>query len=152
MTAKNGPYLVTNVTTLRTPLGEQRPVPPTLALCRCGASATKPSCDGACATSGFTGGKDPKRVPDQRDAYPGTQVTIFDNRGICQHSGLCTDRAPTAFRTGTEPFVAPSGASPRRARPGRARLPVGRAEPGLRPRRRRAAWPTGTAPGSARSR
>jgi CDGSH-type Zn-finger protein/truncated hemoglobin YjbI len=110
MTAKNGPYLVTNVTTLRTPRGEQIPVPPTVALCRCGASATKPSCDGACATSGFTDAKDPERVPDQRDTYPGTQVTIFDNRGICQHSGLCTDRAPVAFRTNAEPFVAPSGA------------------------------------------
>src|SRR5581483_2923384 len=109
-TAANGPYLVTNVTTLRTPLGEDRPVPPTLALCRCGASAIKPSCDGACTTSGFTDAKDPKRVPDQRDTYPGTQVTIFDNRGICQHSGLCTDRAPVAFRTSAEPFVAPSGA------------------------------------------
>src|SRR5581483_3588286 len=31
-------------------------------------------------------------------------------RGICQHSGLCTDRAPVAFRTSAEPFVAPSGA------------------------------------------
>jgi len=109
-TAKNGPYLVTNVTTLRTPHGEDQTVPPTLALCRCGASATKPLCDGACATSGFTDAKDPKRVPDQRDSYPGTQVTIFDNRGICQHSGLCTDRAPVAFRTSAEPFVAPSGA------------------------------------------
>jgi uncharacterized Fe-S cluster protein YjdI/CDGSH-type Zn-finger protein len=61
-------------------------------------------------TSGFTDDKDPNRVPDQRDTYPGVQVTIFDNRGICQHSGLCTDRAPTAFRTNAEPFVAPSGA------------------------------------------
>jgi CDGSH-type Zn-finger protein/truncated hemoglobin YjbI len=109
-TARNGPYLVTNVTTLRTPHGEDQPVPPTLALCRCGASATKPFCDGACATSGFTDAKDPKRVPDQRDTYLGSQVTIFDNRGICQHSGLCTDRAPVAFRTSAEPFVAPSGA------------------------------------------
>jgi CDGSH-type Zn-finger protein/truncated hemoglobin YjbI len=110
MTARNGPYLVTNVTTVRTPLGGETPVPPTLALCRCGASAIKPFCDGAHATSGFTDDKDPNRVPDQRDTYPGVQVTIFDNRGICQHSGLCTDRAPTAFRTSTEPFVAPSGA------------------------------------------
>jgi len=109
MTAKNGPYLVTNVTVLRTPLGEERPVPPQLALCRCGASALKPFCDGSHATSGFTDGKDPNRVPDQRDTYPGEQVTIFDNRGICQHSGLCSDRVPTAFRTDKEPFVAPSG-------------------------------------------
>jgi CDGSH-type Zn-finger protein len=109
MTAKNGPYLVTNVTVLRTPLGGEVPVPPQLALCRCGASAAKPFCDGSHTTSGFTDAKDPNRVPDQRDTYPGEQVTIFDNRGICQHSGLCSDRVPTAFRSGTEPFVAPSG-------------------------------------------
>jgi uncharacterized Fe-S cluster protein YjdI/CDGSH-type Zn-finger protein/truncated hemoglobin YjbI len=48
-------------------------------------------------------------VPDQRDTYPGQQVTIFDNRGICQHSGLCTDRLATVFRTDKEPFVAASG-------------------------------------------
>jgi CDGSH-type Zn-finger protein/truncated hemoglobin YjbI len=110
MTAKNGPYLVTNVAAIRTPLGEKLTLPPQLALCRCGASALKPYCDGAHAASGFTDDKDPKRVPDQRDTYPGEQVTIFDNRGICQHSGLCTDRLPTAFRTKEEPFVAPSGA------------------------------------------
>ena len=109
MTAKNGPYLVTNVAAVRTPLGERLTLPPQLALCRCGASALKPFCDGTHATSGFTDDKDPKRVPDQRDTYPGEQVTIFDNRGICQHSGLCSDRLATAFRTRQEPFVAPSG-------------------------------------------
>ena len=110
VTAKNGPYLVTNVPAIRTPLGETLTLPPQLALCRCGASAMKPFCDGTHASSGFTEDKDPHRVRDQRDTYPGQQVTIFDNRGICQHSGLCTDRLATAFRTGTEPFVAPSGA------------------------------------------
>ena len=109
MTAKNGPYLVTNVPAVRTPLGETLTLPPQLALCRCGGSATKPFCDGTHASNGFTDAKDPNRVPDQRDTYPGQQVTIFDNRGICQHSGLCTDRLATAFRTGAEPFVAPSG-------------------------------------------
>jgi CDGSH-type Zn-finger protein/truncated hemoglobin YjbI len=110
MTAKNGPYLVTNAAAVRDHLGEKLTLPPQLALCRCGASASKPFCDGTHATSGFTDDKDPKRVPDQRDTYPGEQVTIFDNRGICQHSGLCTDRLATAFRTSQEPFVAPSGA------------------------------------------
>ena len=109
MTAKNGPYLVTNIPAVRTPLGGTLTLPPQLALCRCGASATKPFCDGTHASHGFTDAKDPNRVPDQRDTYPGQQVTIFDNRGICQHSGLCTDRLPTAFRTSQEPFVAPSG-------------------------------------------
>src|SRR5580693_4367924 len=109
-TAKNGPYLVTNAAAVRNHLGETLTLPPQLALCRCGASASKPFCDGTHATSGLTDDKDPKRVPDQRDTYPGEQVTIFDNRGICQHSGLCTDRLATAFRTKAEPFVAPSGA------------------------------------------
>jgi CDGSH-type Zn-finger protein/truncated hemoglobin YjbI len=109
MTAKNGPYLVTNVPVVRTPLGETLPVPPQLALCRCGGSSDQPFCDGTHAGNGFTDAKDPNRVPDQRDTYPGEQVTIFDNRGICQHSGLCTDRLATVFRTDQEPFVAPSG-------------------------------------------
>ena len=109
VTAKNGPYLVTNVPAVRTPLGQTLTLPPQLALCRCGGSAIKPFCDGTHASSGFTDTKDPNRVPDQRDTYPGQQVTVFDNRGICQHSGLCTDRLPTVFRTDAEPFVAPSG-------------------------------------------
>ena len=91
-----------------THLGQPLPVPPQVALCRCGGSARKPFCDGSHA-SGFTDGKDPNRVPDRRDTYQGEQVTIFDNRGICQHSGLCTDRLSTVFRAGQEPFVAPSG-------------------------------------------
>ncbi|HEY0933968.1 MAG TPA: ferritin-like domain-containing protein [Trebonia sp.] len=107
--AENGPYLATNIAALRSHLGDQVAGPPQLALCRCGQSAAKPFCDGSHAQSGFSGEKDPGRVPDQRDSYDGQQVTIFDNRGICQHSGLCSDRLPVTFRTGTEPFVAPSG-------------------------------------------
>ncbi len=109
-TARNGPYLATNVRYLRNYLGEEIPAPPQVALCRCGGSAAKPFCDGSHARNGFTDAKDPKRVPDRLDTYPGVQVTILDNRGTCQHSGLCTDRLPTAFRAGQEPFVAPSGA------------------------------------------
>jgi CDGSH-type Zn-finger protein/truncated hemoglobin YjbI len=107
--APDGPYLATNVATLRDYLGQDVPVPPEVALCRCGASARQPFCDGSHATSGFTGDKDPKRVPDHRDRYDGEQVTVFDNRGICQHSGFCTDRLNTVFRTDAEPFVAASG-------------------------------------------
>jgi CDGSH-type Zn-finger protein/truncated hemoglobin YjbI len=109
-TAKDGPYLVTNVPRMVDDLGEPVRVTPQLALCRCGRSSVKPFCDGTHARIGFTDAKDPRRVRDQRDSYAGQQVTILDNRGLCQHSGLCTDRLAAVFRTGQEPFVAPSGA------------------------------------------
>ncbi len=106
--ASNGPYLVTNVASLTDYLGASADVLPQLAMCRCGNSAIKPFCDGS-HVNGFSDNKDPKRVADRRDTYDGQQLTIFDNRGICQHSGRCTDRLATVFRTGAEPFVAPSG-------------------------------------------
>jgi CDGSH-type Zn-finger protein/truncated hemoglobin YjbI len=107
--ADSGPYLVTNAAAVRSHLGEPLQVPPQLALCRCGESGDKPFCDGSHARTGFSGAKDPKRVPNRRDTYPGAQLTIFDNRGICQHSGFCTGRLSTVFRTDAEPFVAPNG-------------------------------------------
>ena len=47
-------------------------------------------------------------MPDKRDTYEGVQLTVFDNRGICQHSGFCTDRLSTVFHT-EGAFVTPSG-------------------------------------------
>jgi CDGSH-type Zn-finger protein/truncated hemoglobin YjbI len=105
----DGPYLVTNVQRLTDWLGEPLPSRPQMALCRCGASQRKPFCDGTHAEMGFSGTKDPNRVPDRLDTYVGQQVTILDNRGICQHSGFCTDRLAGVFRVGQETFVAPSG-------------------------------------------
>lgn len=107
--ARDGPYLVTNVPTVLNHLGIATGAAPQRALCRCGASAVKPACDGACHANGFSDAKDPGRVPDQRDTYHGQQVTVFDNRGICQHSGFCTDRLPAVFRADNDLFVAPSG-------------------------------------------
>jgi CDGSH-type Zn-finger protein/truncated hemoglobin YjbI len=103
----DGPYLVSNPAHLRNWLGEELPTRPQMALCRCGESATKPLCDRACARTGFSDAKDPKRVPDRRDSYDGVQLTVYDNRGICQHSGFCTDRLNTVFHT-EGAFVTPS--------------------------------------------
>ncbi len=105
----DGPYLVTNASRICDHLGVPVPLRPQMALCRCGSSARKPLCDGSHAQVRFTGGKDPNRVPDRRDAYRGQQITILDNRGICAHSGFCTDRVPAVFHSGSEPFVTPSG-------------------------------------------
>jgi uncharacterized Fe-S cluster protein YjdI len=108
--ALDGPYLVTNVEQFTNWLGEELPLAPQMALCRCGQSSTKPYCDGSHAQSGFSGGKDPGRISDRRDEYKGQQIEIFDNRGICAHSGFCTDRLASVFHVGKEPFVTPSGA------------------------------------------
>ncbi len=106
----SGPYLVTNANTLVTWLGEPIPVRPQMALCRCGGSAIKPFCDGTHVRIGFTDKKDPQRVLDHSDTYIGTAITILDNRGICAHSGFCSDRLATVFHAGQEPFVSPNGA------------------------------------------
>ena len=104
-----GPYVTTNVETLTNWLGERFEALPQMALCRCGRSSTRPFCDGTHADTDFVDTKDERRVPDRRDTYAGVQVTLLDNRGICQHSGFCTDRLATVFRLHEEPFVAPSG-------------------------------------------
>jgi CDGSH-type Zn-finger protein/truncated hemoglobin YjbI len=103
----NGPYLLTNVATLRNWLGEEMPTRPQMAVCRCGESAIKPSCDGACARTGFTDEKDPNRVADHRDTYASLQLTVTTT-WICQHSGFCTDRLASVFHT-EGAFVTPSG-------------------------------------------
>src|SRR5262245_682753 len=109
-TVRNGPYIVTNAATLSDWLVQPLIVPPTVALCRCGASAIKPFCDGTHVQKAFDDRKDPNRVPDRQDTYVGQQLTTLDNRGTCAHSGFCTDRLATVFHQGKEPFVTPSGA------------------------------------------
>jgi CDGSH-type Zn-finger protein/truncated hemoglobin YjbI len=100
---------VTNAANIRNWLGEEVATRPQMALCRCGGSASKPFCDGTHAELGFSGAKDPGRVPDRLDTFVGQQLTVLDNRGICQHSGYCTDRLASVFRVDGDPFVAPSG-------------------------------------------
>jgi CDGSH-type Zn-finger protein/truncated hemoglobin YjbI len=105
----DGPNVVTNVREFRNWLGEALPAKAEMALCRCGQSSNKPFCDGSHAKANFSGAKDPSRVPDRRDEYDGVGVQIFDNRGICAHSGFCTDRLASVFHVEKEPFVTPSG-------------------------------------------
>ena len=107
--APDGPYLVTNIGTMTDWLGVRLDPTPQAALCRCGASAIKPWCDGSHAQIGWDDAKSADRVPDRLDRYRGLGVTVADNRGTCAHSGFCTDRLPTVFRTDDEPFVAPAG-------------------------------------------
>ncbi|MCC7508600.1 MAG: CDGSH iron-sulfur domain-containing protein [Planctomycetes bacterium] len=95
---KDGPLLLAGFPYLVQMLdGKELPCQGTVALCRCGASNTKPFCDGTHKTNGFSGDKDPDREPDRRDTYVGKHITIHDNRGLCAHAGRCTDGLPQVF-------------------------------------------------------
>ncbi len=109
--AEKGPYIVAGLEQLTGSDGKAIPVKDKIALCRCGASSNKPFCDGSHAKIGFTGDKRSDRVPDRRDNYAGTKITIHDNRGLCAHAGACTDQLATVWRMGQEPWIDPEGAA-----------------------------------------
>jgi CDGSH-type Zn-finger protein len=107
----NGPYVVTSVGDLSNSRGERLDARPRMSLCRCGGSANKPFCDGTHARNGFESRKLDGRTPDHRDTYVGTDVTIHDNRGICQHAGFCTDDLASVFKLHQDPWIDPNGAA-----------------------------------------
>lgn len=105
----HGPYLLTGTAGLTDHLGRLTSDSLPVALCRCGRSQSKPFCDGAHVAAEFAGAKDQHRVLDRRDAYQGQAAVVFDNRGLCAHSGFCTERLNGVFHLGEGPFVTPSG-------------------------------------------
>ena len=107
---ENGPYVVSNVTSLKTSRAESAKTAKTMVLCRCGKSGSKPHCDGTHAKIDFDSSKKEGRQPDRLDDYVGDGITIHDNRGVCSHAGYCTDNLPSVFRMGVEPWIDPNGA------------------------------------------
>jgi len=106
----NGPYIVKNVKKLFNIKG-QIEADETVALCRCGASENKPFCDGSHQKIGFNSDKIDGRLEDKKEVYESAEITIFDNRSICAHSGVCTDNLSAVFRVRQEPFVNADAAS-----------------------------------------
>jgi CDGSH-type Zn-finger protein len=110
--APNGPLLVRgleNLVDLRD--GRTLDTSEVVALCRCGASANKPFCDGQHAKVGFVDVKQEGRARDGRRDYAGEQITVHDNRGVCSHAAFCTDRLPAVFRHKESPWIAPDEAA-----------------------------------------
>ena len=95
--AKDGPLIVKNLATFKGPDGEAVSTKPVMALCRCGASKTRPFCDGTHAKVGFVDENDGGSERDDRKTYVGEHITIHDNRGICSHAAHCTNRLSKCF-------------------------------------------------------
>jgi CDGSH-type Zn-finger protein len=106
----NGPYLINGLANLRDSHGEALAVDTIVKLCRCGGSATKPYCDGTHRRNGFSDARSADATPDRRDAYRAAAITIHDNRGVCAHAGICTDRLASVFKYNSEPWIEASGA------------------------------------------
>ena len=106
----NGPFRVSNVTNLVNAKGEVLPTTPAYSLCRCGHSNTKPICDSTHKTLPFDSSKLTDGSQNRRVAYRRGRLTVFDHRGICSHSALCTDELPSVFRLRQEPWIDSSGA------------------------------------------
>jgi CDGSH-type Zn-finger protein len=113
----NGPYYLYPGTEpgasalLRRASGETLVTERRVALCRCGGSRNKPFCDGTHRVNGFTDARAAEDGANRRVSYAGTRITVHDNRAICAHSGVCTDRLQSVFRMRQEPWIDPDGAS-----------------------------------------
>lgn len=95
--AENGPFIVKGLERLTNTDGDPVPMKKdVVALCRCGASGSKPFCDGTHIGIGFTGKKERIETYETRQ-YDGTEVGVADNIGICCHAGECVRGAPEVF-------------------------------------------------------
>ena len=112
----NGPYyllldqIIKPVYCLKNSKGETCASVRGIALCRCGGSNNKPFCDGTHGKNGFKSEKLTDGKLNKMENYEGKDVTIHDNRGICAHSGFCTDNLKEVFKLNEEPWIDPDGA------------------------------------------
>jgi len=124
LTLQNGPYYLLNsmepkiVENLQNSKGELLSTIQGVALCRCGASKTKPFCDGTHGTIGFSSENkatdtdtEEKLIKDKRKSYVGKSITIHDNRKICSHAAECVNNLPSVFRLNARPWIDTDGAS-----------------------------------------
>lgn len=103
--SNNGPYLVSGSVPLAVQIigvnsagesilwvdGDTLPTSAEYALCRCGASNTKPFCDGTHAKIGFDGTESASRKPviEQAELLDGPTMQLADAEGLCAFARFC---------------------------------------------------------------
>ncbi|MEL6523418.1 MAG: CDGSH iron-sulfur domain-containing protein [Pseudomonadota bacterium] len=112
----DGPLVAEHISTVTGPDGpvEAKPV---MALCRCGASQTKPFCDGSHTKIDFASAPDHSKLRNASVDYTGTvdgvDVTISYTPVLCTHAAQCQARAVAVFNPKEKPWIQPEkGALP----------------------------------------
>ncbi|WP_166417710.1 CDGSH iron-sulfur domain-containing protein [Cochlodiniinecator piscidefendens] len=104
---ENGPLILKHCASMKGADGDVTLVKPVMALCRCGASKSKPFCDGTHKDIGFlsSGGKPAGR--DRLIAYEGAEVTVTYNPLLCSHAAECGRLASHVFDPAQKPWIQP---------------------------------------------
>jgi len=109
--AENGPLIVENPPSLGGSAQQDLTGKPKVALCRCGASANKPFCDGAHARIGFESAPDRSRLRntalDYTGKVSGVAVTVSYTPVLCTHAAQCQARAIAVFDPKSKPWIQP---------------------------------------------
>ncbi|MEL7343934.1 MAG: CDGSH iron-sulfur domain-containing protein [Pseudomonadota bacterium] len=108
---EDGPLIVENPPKLSGADGAEIETPAKFGLCRCGASANKPFCDGSHRALGFRSAPDTKNLRNTPIDYSGTvdgvDVTISYTPVLCTHAAQCQARAASVFDPKQRPWVQP---------------------------------------------
>ena len=107
-----GPYRVEGAVPLLDHEGSEIEAPPAYSLCRCGGSENKPFCDGAHKSNNFNGQEFASKdtAANRAESYVGEDITIHDDRSICAHAGVCSDKLSAVFKLGVDPWIDVAGA------------------------------------------
>jgi CDGSH-type Zn-finger protein/ferredoxin len=113
--AEDGPLIVETPPNLSGSVEIDLSGKPKVALCRCGASANKPFCDGAHAKAGFASAPDHSRLRNTPIEYSGevngVPVTVSYTPVLCTHAAQCQARASSVFDPSKKPWIQPENGS-----------------------------------------
>ena len=108
---EDGPLIAKNVTAMKGTDGAQIDTKPVMALCRCGASANKPFCDGSHSKIDFKSSGGTPAGRDRIITYDGAEISVTYNPLLCSHAAECGRLASHIFNPAQKPWVMPDNGS-----------------------------------------